>query len=172
MNQPIHGNEVNRVLLKPRFRMEYDESKEDIASKFKSNFEDQECKYCSKIVGDHIVIDIPKEEEHFWSPQLNVELVQEEDKTIVKGILGPKPKIWTMFMFVHFAIAFIFIVFFVWFYVNWSLGKPSKFQLIVLIALPIIWVVLYFLGQSGKKFAYNQMVELDRFLMKTLNKVN
>lgn len=170
MNQPIHGNEVNRVLLKPRFKMEYKETKEEIVSKFKSNFEDKECKYCSKMVGNHIVIDIPKEEEHFWSPQLNVELVEQENATVVKGILGPKPKIWTMFMFVHFAVATAFVVFFVWFYVNWSLGKPYNLQMIMLIAMPVIWVILYFLGQFGKKFAYNQMLELDKFLMNTLNK--
>lgn len=170
MNQPIHGNEVNRVLLKPRFKMEYDEPRDEIVSKFKSNLENQECRYCSKMVGNHIIIDIPKEEEHFWSPQLNIELVEENDKTTVKGILGPKPKIWTMFMFIHFIIAFLFILFFVWFYVNWSLEKPHQFQMIMLITLPIIWGILYFLGQSGKKFAYKQMVELDKFLMHTLNK--
>jgi len=171
MNQPIHDNKINRVLLKPRFQLEFDESQEEILEKFKENVEDEDCKYCSRISGNHIFLDVPKVEEHFWSPQLQVEVVKgENDGTIVKGILGPKPQVWTFFMFLHFAVAVAFIVFLVMFYVNWSLGKDYQFTKYMLIGLPILWVLLYFFGQSGKKLGYKQMVELDNFMMKTLGK--
>ena len=171
MNKPIHGKQINKVLLKPRFELEYDESQQEIMSKFQENLDDKACKYCSKISGNHVFIDVPKNDEHFWSPQLQVEIIKgEKDKTLVKGILGPKPQVWTFFMFLHFVVALAFIVFFVWFYVQWSLEKDYQIQLYILIALPLIWVILYFFGQSGKKLGYKQMVELDNFLMKTLNK--
>jgi ABC-type multidrug transport system fused ATPase/permease subunit len=171
MNQPIHGNKINKVLLKPRFQMELDESQEAILNKFKANLADVDCKYCSKISGNHVFLDVPKVDEHFWSPQLQVEVTKDDnDKTIVKGILGPKPQVWTFFMFLHFVVATAFIIFFVWFYVNWSLNKGYQIQKYILMALPIIWVVLYFFGQSGKKLGYKQMVELDNFLMKILEK--
>lgn len=171
MNEPIHDNQINRVLLKPRFKMEFDASQEEILEKFKDNVEDKDCKYCSRISGNHIFLDVPKDEEHFWSPQLQVEIVKGEDNnTIVKGILGPKPQVWTFFMFLHFAVAVAFIVFLVMFYVNWSLGKEYQFTMYMLIGLPILWVALYFFGQSGKKLGYKQMVELDKFLMRTLGK--
>ena len=171
IKEPIHGEKKNRILLKPRFRMELDnKSVDEILESFKNNLAKDSCKYCSKISGNHIFLDIPEEENHFWSPQLQVEVVKDKtnNKTIVKGILGPKPQIWTMFMFFHFVIAILFVVFFVWFYTNWSLDKDYKFQEIMLLILPILSVLLYFFGQSGKRFAYNQMVELDDFLMKTI----
>lgn len=171
MNKPIHGEEINKILLKPRFKMEFDESEEEILEKFKANLKDDDCEYCSKISGNHIFLDVPKVDEHFWSPQLQVEVVKgEEGKTIVKGILGPKPKVWTFFMFIHFVVALAFIVFFVMFYVKWSLGKDYQLYKYMLIGLPIFWVLLYFFGQSGKKLGYKQMVELDDFLMKTLQR--
>ena len=171
MNQPIHDKKINRVLLKPRFKMEFDESQKEILEKFKENVEGEDCKYCSRISGNHVFLDVPKVEEHFWSPQLQVEVVKgENDKTIVKGILGPKPQVWTFFMFLHFAVAVAFIIFLVMFYVNWSLGKDYQFTKYMLIGLPILWVLLYFFGQSGKKLGYKQMVELDNFMMKTLGK--
>lgn len=171
MNKPIHGNKINKVLLKPRFNIKIDESQEAILNKFKENLEDDNCKYSAKISGNHIFLDVPKEDEHFWSPQLQVEIDKDENnQTIVKGILGPKPQVWTFFMFLHFVVALLFIIMFVWFYVNWSLQKDFQVQKYILIALPIIWIVLYFFGQSGKKLGYNQMVELDDFLMKTLEK--
>ena len=171
IKEPIHGEKKNRILLKPRFRMELDnKSVDEILQSFENNLAKDSCKYCSKISGNHIFLDIPEEENHFWSPQLQVEIVKDKtnNKTIVKGILGPKPQIWTMFMFFHFVIAVLFVVFFVWFYTNWSLDKDYKFQQIMLLVLPLLSVLLYFFGQSGKRFAYNQMLELDDFLMKTI----
>ena len=171
MNKPIHGNEINKILLKPRFKMEFDQSQTEILNKFKENLAEKDCKYCAKLSGNHVFLDVPKEDEHFWSPQLQLEVIKgENDKTIVKGILGPKPQVWTFFMFLHFVVAIAFVIFFVWFYVNWSLDKNYQLQKYVLFALPIIWVALYFFGQSGKKLGYKQMVELDSFLMKTLEK--
>ncbi|MCF6348351.1 MAG: GTP-binding protein [Flavobacteriaceae bacterium] len=171
MNKPIHNNKINRVLLKPRFQLEFDESQEEVLEKFKENVKDKDCKFCSRISGNHVFLDVPKEEEHFWSPQLQVEVIKgENDKTIVKGILGPKPQVWTFFMFLHFATAVAFIVFLVMFYVNWSLEKDYQFSKYMVIGLPILWVILYFSGQLGKKKGYKQMVALDNFMMKTLAK--
>jgi len=173
LKEPIHKEKRNRVLLKPRFKMEFDnKTVDDIMNSFKENLDKKDCKYCSKISGNHIFLDIPEEENHFWSPQLQVEVVKDKatKKIIVKGILGPKPQIWTMFMFFHFVIAILFVVFFVWFYTNWTLNKDVQFQKMMLLVLPILSVALYFFGQSGKRFAYNQMVELDNFLTKTINK--
>ncbi len=172
MKQPIHGEKINRILLKPRFKMELDnKSVEEILNSFKENLAKDKCKYCSKISGNHIFLDVPKEENHFWSPQLQVEILKgEKNKTIVKGIIGPKPQIWTFFMFLHFVIATIFVVFFVWFYTNWTLGKPYQLQKYMLIALPVLWILLYFFGQSGKRIAYDQMLELDDFLTETIYK--
>lgn len=171
MNKPIHNSQINKVLLKPRFKIEVEESEEDILNKFKNNLKGKECKYCGKIIDHHIVIDVPVKEEHFWSPQLHVEVEKNENKkTIVKGVLGPKPQVWTFFMFLHFAVFVAFMVFLVMFYTKWSLKQDYFFAMIMCIIMPIIWVVLYFVGQLGKKFGYNQMVELHDFLMNTVQK--
>jgi hypothetical protein len=171
MNQPIHGEQINRVLLKPRFRLELDQNQEAVLDKFKDNLAGEDCKFCSKISGNHIFLDVPEIEEHFWFPQLQVEVIKDEnDKTIIKGILGPKPKVWTFFMFLHFVVAAAFIVFFVIFYVKWSLEKDYQLAKYMLIGLPILWIVFYAFGQLGKKKGYKQMVELDDFMMKTLEK--
>ncbi len=171
MNKPIHGEEINKILLKPRFKMEFNESQEDILQKFKDNINDVECKYCSKQSGNLIFLDVPKVESHFWSPQLQIEVIKNiENKTIVKGILGPKPQVWTFFMFIHFALALIFIIDFVLFYVKWSMDKDYQIYKGILIVIPIIWITMYFIGQYGKKMAYKQMLDLDNFLMRTLHK--
>jgi len=161
----------NDIFLRPRFKMDFDESQQNLLEKFKNNLEDTNCKYCSKIIDGHIIIDVPIEENHFWSPQLNIEIEKVEDnKTIVKGLFGPKPQVWTLFMFIHFAAAVSFIGFSVVAYVQYSLKSDYSFALSMVITLPILWFVLYFLGRIGKQTGCKQMEELYEFMMITLNK--
>lgn len=168
MNQPIHDDELNRILLKPRFRLKFEESVEQILVAFKENLEKDDCEYTSKIVDHHIVIDVPQKEEHFWSPQLHVEILKETEFTVVKGVLGPKPKIWTFFIFLHFMVAVVFFVFFVIFYSRWSLDQDYTFAMMMCLLMPVVWVALYFFGQLGKKFGYEQMVGLHNTLIAAL----
>jgi ABC-type multidrug transport system fused ATPase/permease subunit len=151
--------------------MDFNESQQNLISKFQSNLNDGDCKYCSKIVDGHIVIDVPAEDNYFWSPQLNIEIEKGEDgKTVVKGLFGPKPQVWTLFMFFHFAVAVAFIGFAVTAYVQWSLKTDYSMALNIVIALPILWILMYFFGRWGKSTGNKQMDELYKFMMKTLEK--
>tara|TARA_R110001583_G_scaffold32280_3_gene110417 strand:+ start:774 stop:1277 length:504 start_codon:yes stop_codon:yes gene_type:complete len=159
------------IYLRPRFKMDFDESQQQLISKFEANLNDGGCKYRIKIVDGHIVIDVPAEENHFWSPQLNIEIEKiAAHKTVVKGLFGPKPQVWTLFMFFHFAVAVAFIGFSVMAYVQWSLKTDYLAALKIVIALPILWIVMYFLGSWGKSTGNKQMEELHQFMIKTLVK--
>ena len=158
------------IHLRPRFKLDFKESPDTILNKFKSNLAKENCKYCSKIVDGHVVIDVPKEEDHFWSPQLNIEVEKAgEDKSVVKGLFGPKPTVWTLFMFFHFAVAVAFIGFSIMAYVQYTLGSDYSFALSLVIGLPIVWILMYFLGRWGKSRGHKQMDELHDFMMETLD---
>ena len=157
------------IYLRPRFRMEFEESHQNLIAKFKDISKNKTSKFGIVISDGHVIIDIPAEENHFWSPQLNIEIEQfEGNKSIVKGLFGPKPQVWTMFMFIHFAMAVAFIGFSIMAYVQWTLKSNYKTALITTFALPILWIVMYFLGRMGKKTGHKQMDELYKFMMKTL----
>ncbi|MDG2194711.1 MAG: GTP-binding protein [Polaribacter sp.] len=161
----------NELFLRPRFSIDFEESQQEILQNFQTTLKDSNCVYDSKIVAEHIFIDIPKKENHFWSPQLHLEILTTENNTsIVKGLFGPKPQVWTLFMFVHFIVAAAFIVFLILFYTKWRLHSSYVFPLVMLIVLPIFWGVLYFLGKVGKATGNKQMEELYVFMLKTLEK--
>ena len=168
MNKPIHNKQINKVLLKPRFRIEVDQEKDQIVDIISKRLSDENCKFRSQIAGNHIIIDVAALEEHYWSPQLTVEVINEDKKTIVKGLLSPKPKVWTFFMFLHFVVAVAFFVFLVMFYTQYALNQDYKFSMIMFIAMPVTWVALYLTGQFGKKLGYDQMVQLHNFLLNSL----
>ncbi|MDC9723700.1 MAG: GTP-binding protein [Urechidicola sp.] len=161
----------SEVFLRPRFRIDFEESEENLIERFKDNLNDADCKYCSKIVDQHIVIDVPFDEDHFWSPQLNIEVVKgESSESIVKGLFGPKPQVWTFFMFLHFAVGVTFLIFLTLLYVRWSFESSLVFPTVMVIVLPIIWVILYVFGRWGRRRGKEQMEELHDFMMKTLER--
>lgn len=157
------------IHLRPRFKMEFEESQQNLIAKFQNKVKNATCKYCVKVIDGHIVIDIPAEENHFWSPQLHVEIEKiEENRSIVKGLFGPKPQVWTFFMFIHFAMAVAFIGFSIIAYVKWSLKSDYKTALIITLTLPFLWIMMYFLGRLGKRRGHKQMDELYGLMVVTL----
>ena len=161
----------SQIHLRPRFKIDFDEPQEDLIQKFRSNLDDGECKYCSKIVDGHIVIDVPREEDHFWSPQLQIEIEKvQENESVVKGLFGPKPTVWTLFMFIHFLLGTAFIGFSIMAYVQYLLKKDATFAYTMLIAIPVIWVLMYIFGRIGRRAGHQQMEELHDFMKKTLAK--
>ncbi len=164
MKRPTPDTNLNKILLKPRFRKELIESKVVVLKQFEEVFAKKKHKFKTKLIGGHIVVDVPQEEDHFWSPQLMIEIVEEDEKTILKGLFGPKPQVWTMFMFFHFAVGLAFFVFLIMAYTQYSLKQEYQFAMYMCIAMPIIWVIFYVFGQLGKKKGYNQMLEMDAFV--------
>lgn len=60
-----------------------------------------------KVIGDHVILDIVGEAVHFWSPQLNFRVEESETmpgNTLVAGLIGPRPSVWTLFMFGYFGV--------------------------------------------------------------------
>lgn len=152
-NSPIH--------LRPRFTIDLKNNQEFMIDKFKAVLKDSSCNFPSRFVDGHIIIDVPKKEEHFWSPQLNIEVVEaDKNKSLLKGLFGPKPQVWTLFMFIHFVVGLAFLIFGVMLYVRWSLDESIIFPLMMVIFLPLFWFLLYFLGRVGKSTGHNQMNDL------------
>jgi uncharacterized membrane protein len=112
-----------------------------------------------------MLLDIPKEENHFWSPQLEIRIdSKEENLSEISFLYGPKAIVWTFFMFVHFIVAGIFFVFFVITYANYTLDKPFILPMSICISMILVWIFLYFLGSIGKRLAKKQMQELHNYM--------
>ena len=170
MNKNLADNQLNKILLKPRFKIERSEGTAVIIEKYKNEFGQSGSEFFGKIVDHHIIIDVPNEVAHFWSPQLHIEVVEDEKgHTLIKGLYGPKPSVWSLFMFIHFAVAVSFIVFLVITYTRWSLNQDYTTSMVMCIAMPVLWLILYFLGRIGRKKGAQQMIEINTFFTKILD---
>jgi hypothetical protein len=159
----------NDVVLRPRFKFSVNHDNNDLLALFESTKKTQS-EFIVSIIDDHVFIKIPKQKQHFWSPQLHLEINKNEDNisSTIYGLFGPNPTVWTMFMFFHFVVIGLFLGFGIWAYTNWSLGNDYTIQLFVTLLMVLIWFALYFGGRLGKKSGMAQMHLLHHFMRDTL----
>lgn len=159
----------NEIVLRPRFKIELNQSNESALNAFEAKKTTQS-DFIINRVDDHVFIRIPKEKQHFWSPQLHLEINEiDENTSMLHGLFGPNPTVWTMFMFFHFLVAVLFIGFGAWAYSNWSLEVSYGLQIGIMILMVALWFVLYFTGRLGKKTGKPEMHLLYNFMKKNLN---
>ena len=160
---------TNAIVLRPRFKMELDQNNESVLKKFEA-LKAVKKEFIVSRVSDHVFIKMPKDKQHFWSPELHLEInAVDQTSAMLHGLFGPKPSVWTMFMFFHFVVAGLFIAFGVWAYSNWSLKTDYALQLFVVILMVVVWIGLYFIGRIGKATGKDQMHLLFNFMNKILN---
>ena len=154
----------NDIVLRPRFKIELKKNNQEVLKVFEEAKKTQKDFIVSR-VDDHVFIKIPKADEHFWSPQLHLEIMEiDKNSSRLFGLFGPNPTVLTMFMFFHFIVAGLFIGFGIWTYTNWTLKTDFAIQLFVTILMIVLWVALYFGGRLGKATGRDQMVLLHNFM--------
>ena len=160
---------TNDIVLRPRFKIELKKSNIETIQIFENKKKTQS-EFIISCVDDHVFIKFPKEKQHFWSPQLHIEIIENNEHTsTLHGLFGPNPTVWTMFMFIHFIVAGLFIAFGIWAYSNWSLETDYSLQLFVVILMVVFWIALYLIGRLGKSTGKEQMYLMYNFMTKALN---
>lgn len=159
----------NEIVLRPRFTMALDKNGSQITALFKKAKEGQQ-RFIISCIDDHIFIKLPKNEQHFWSPHLHLEITENtENSCQLHGFFGPNPTVWTMFMFLHVAVGILFMVNLTWLYSNHNLGNGFGLQIGISIFLVLTWVLLYVAGRIGKKKGKPGMRELYNFMNDVIN---
>ena len=119
-----------------------------------------------KIVGDHIILDIVGEEVHYWSPQLNFrveESEEEEGKTVIAGLIGPRPTVWTLFMFVYFTVGIA--GFFITSYgISRYMVGESSWSVWGLPIAALFMLTAYQAGKFGERLGEEQVDMLKHFV--------
>ena len=158
----------NDIVLRPRFKMNLDQNNQTILKLFEA-FKASQKDFLVTRVDNHVFIRLPKNKQHFWSPELHLEINEiDASSSMLHGLFGPKPSVWTMFMFFHFVVAGLFIAFGIWAYSNWSLKTDFTLQMAMMIFMVVLWIGLYVGGRLGKATGKDQMHELHDFMKEVL----
>lgn len=153
--------------LRPRFRHFSQMPPEAVQSHLQAHLDAPHAPCVSQGVPGFVVLKIPEPDRHYWSPQLTLTLEPEGEGTLIRGLYGPNPTVWTMFMFAYIGIGTLalFVAIIGFSRVNLGLDAP------ILWALPILGglaLALYIVAQMGQKTGAEQTFRLHHFYEEAL----
>jgi len=120
-----------------------------------------------KVLNGHIVIRIPAHERHFWSPQLDLSIEEEEGKTLIRGFYGPNPNTWALFTYGYVVLGILFTFAGIWGLSKWTLGKSAP-EFWWLLVFSILALAMYIIAQFGQKIGAEQMYRLHFFYQRVI----
>lgn len=152
----------NEIRLRLRFYKDISENINVIRQKFENYKLNCDDDFCLIIKHNHIWMNVPESKRRYWSPHLHLELVEKDNnETHIRGLFGPDPTLWTLFMFLHFIVAGIFMIFSGIAYTNYVLKQPTTIDLIVMVMIVFVWFLLYFIAKQIRFKGNAQMNELE-----------
>lgn len=156
------------IALRPRFEVESKKSVEQVLERAKILKSELKSDYQIKIIDEHLYFYFSKEKRKYYSPFLHLELEADEGKTIIKGLFGPEQLLWTLFMFLHFIVAGLFLVFSMMAYTHWSLNQSIVLDVVVMTFMVVFWILLYVIARINREKGVPQMHELEDLMYKVL----
>lgn len=159
---------MTSIRSRPRFRLEVPEKMETIKQKISSSLKSDNPGVKGEVYAEHIHLEIPQIDMHFWSPHLNMTLEEIDGCTIIGGRYGPKPTIWTIFLFGYSTLGLTFFFTALAGLVKLSLHQDAQ----MLWALPFLLIMifgLYFASQTGQKLGVEQTFRIHHFLEDALS---
>jgi hypothetical protein len=154
---------MEKARLRPRCRYVSVLSPQAVLEKIKKALLQDSHDLQGQVVQEHAFIRFPEEKQHYWSPELHVWARDQEGETIIYGVMGPKPKIWTMFVFFYTAVITL----------TFLGGSYGFIQLWLDMEAPFLWSVpggivgallIYGAARYGQYKGREQMEELQEFL--------
>ena len=149
--------------VRPRFKIESPLGVEEVLEKIKNALAKKDATCKGLVIPGYVTLFIPPQEQHYWSPQLSLTIEEFKNGSLLRGLYGPRPTVWTVFVFFYAIIGLAILIISMLGLSYLTLGKPATILWIVPV-LVIIFLSLYLVAHFGKKMGYNQIVKLHRFL--------
>ena len=144
----------NEIKLRLRFYRDIPKNSTEILQKFKDHSIQKSDNFSIRNSENHIWLDIIASKRRYWTPHLHLELEPKgETDTHIRGLYGPDPTLWTFFMFLHFIIAGVFLIFGAMTYSDYVLKNSITLDIAIMIIMTCSWFFLYFLAKSIRKKA-------------------
>lgn len=167
MTQSNSSEQNEEFHVRPRFRRSSPLSPEQIQERIKNALEETDVPCQGRLIAGHATLFIPKRDQHYWSPQLSLSFEEENSGTLIRGLFGPRPQVWTMFVLFYSTIGFAALIVLVFGLSYWSLGKSISILWWVPV-LALLYLSLYLVAYFGQKLGKDQMILLQKFIDKLL----
>lgn len=158
---------MSDLTFRPRFRIETTLSCEEVEQLIANKLESENPEaFGSTYTKEHFIIRIHPSKKHFWSPQMDISVREDDDDvnvTVIRCLLAPAPVVWTMFMFFYALTGFGALVGFMIASSQYSLEK-DMWGLWMGIGFILFGVALYLFAQFGKSLSRDEMHKMKAFI--------
>jgi hypothetical protein len=121
-----------------------------------------------KSIQEHLIVTVKAENLHYWSLQLDIVFKKmPEGNTLIRGLYGPNPSVWTLFTFLYSAVILSILFLLIYEGSQYSLGIIASFSWMIPILLGV-GITLYIVSQFGQKLGAEQTFALHHFLEDSL----
>lgn len=153
--------------LRPPLRLHSPLSQDEIITRLREKLASGETPITATIVGGYIVLRIPEDQMHYWSPQLSVNLEAEGSGTSVHGLFMPQPSVWTLFVWIYAVIVFAGFCGGIYGFAQRHLEQPAHALWGIPVALILVFLV-YSAASMGQHMGRDQMEDLRQVLLDVL----
>ncbi|MCI5082545.1 MAG: hypothetical protein MRY78_12675 [Saprospiraceae bacterium] len=148
--------------IRPRFQAHSSLSAEELQQAIQQRLESHADCCSGMMVTNHVVLKIPTNQQHFWSPQLSLNFEETDEGTNISGLYGPNPNVWALFTFAYATIGILALFVTITGTSKMSLGRYA-YELWSLPVFAIIAVILYIMSQVGQKLGAEETFTLHHF---------
>ena len=153
---------MTQLRVRPRFQQHLDAAPEEVIEAFRHALSQDDATCKGSILEHRVHLRIPHAQQHYWSPQLHLELEATEHGSLVRGLYGPRPGVWTMFIFLYTGVGFLCLMGTLYGLSQWTLDLPAtgfwSFPAGLLL-LAGIWLA----AQVGQRKGREQTLQLHAF---------
>lgn len=158
-----------RPRARPRFTLDLPITPDAVTERVRVHLERCGGKVTGSVFRRTIMLTVCKEETHFWSPHLDVQLEETSiGGTRVAAMFSPHPHVWTAFLGVQLAFGLLSLVAAMWVLSVWLLGQRDWWALGVLGLMLFGGGFSYGAAYVGQGIGSEQMYELRAFLEEAL----
>jgi hypothetical protein len=97
--------------VRPRIVRYTNSTVDEVMESFYHALESKEFNLEPTLLKNHVLVKIPDEIHHYWSPELQLEVndnymkddenYHHQENTVIRGFVGPKSTVWTLFIFLY-----------------------------------------------------------------------
>lgn len=114
------------------------------------------CPYDAARAGSHFTMTIRPRERHFWSPVMNLEVLETNGRAVVSGRFNPSNGIWAGFMLTYLALATLIIGSAMWGTAELILGR-TPWSLVLIPACLVVGGLMFWASAVGQRIAGPEM---------------
>jgi hypothetical protein len=148
--------------VRPRFKIETHYSVEELKRKLQEGLQQEHATCIGLVNPGYVTLYIPRKDQHYWSPQLNLTFEETEKGCVLRGLYSPRPAVWTMFVFFY-AIIALAVLFIGVLGLSYRMLDKSAAILWLVPVLIVIFLSLYLVAFFGQKLGEKQMIILHDF---------